>query len=1081
MADYISTTSRYLDPTNRSWVSVVYQSGKSILDSELNLAQSIANQPSMKSIPSGFISNYPISTDEGGFVFYDTLDGQFQANHLVIKPFYVNLNGHEVYISGTNDPGLSTGYNFIDLGSPPSPTGNAPDIKRTDFVFLEFWFALVTPTTNAEGWFRVNSNADLSSGDTVSIDGTNFGGNLVTLVADTDFSIGATESETARNIRDAINNLAPGSVGISMIASTKGTEFVFLKFDGGANGNQIVLTSVVSNDPSAITLKNPTGGSLGQGVPAPNSIYYAGNTQAPLSTFLPDDIIDSNLNEETTRRVQIQYRFRVYSENYNFGNSVGSGVNPKVEPDGFSNANIFAQGGTSSAQNGYTFSRASDGTFPIHDTGLYYAGSGSEAHATALNTVDGYVYALPVCFVFRRNEGFFSPETQANNGLLHDHDLTTNSNLDQNGAITIPANKSDRPDGLFADVIVETDILDLRKRVFPSGVDYSAELDRQFSLLLDNQINTWFMDSSDFRLSFANGSGEQTTSPLVCDEVGRSSISLGGPNTNNRGSFIRNFDKVTNRFSDVPVLSRLVLEVYPDGTNDHQTAISVAGVGNKWYEDKSITVDISKLEANSNFRFWTDTGDGVDLHLDDAFPTGTKIIDVLECWHDEGNFNTVVPQEAFFSTITGLGTNTITLKLDRNLTEVTGGVDLGLTDQNDPASFLTYKMVGNPTVGDVGSPRRLFITLLVEYPAKEGLNATPVSTPNPDSEVYPTGSVIEYNSSQRAGDSVAQPPLVFFREGVREVSIERVVNSITESFITTTGTTLKLPWKIHVDDTGVYDPTLQDAITGNVVLNLPSSKLGSTDSELSWSAPFLGQRLVSLTAHPRAPVSNSGTNGYQVGVYYRARASQTFGAKNAPLNLPNEVTVKPIKVSEKLWSIQSGSSTSEESYPYASPSVQIGVHPDVGDYNSEADLMGSTRMMIEDISINSGVMALSSVLPMDTSGDITFTTPEIDKENRVVFKSVSSGYKPNSFSQSLDESVLHKNALPFLARVESSSEGDNEVHFRNGEIVLVVISKISELPHKSGKDSRKNNVLFSTENRTVACIYKTKDLILSGV
>ena len=355
--------------------------------------------------------------------------------------------------------------------------------------------------------------------------------------------------------------------------------------------------------------------------------------------------------------------------------------------------------------------------------------------------------------------------------------------------------------------------------------------------------------------------------------------------------------------------------------------------------------------------------------------------------------------------------------------------------------------------------------------------------PTPDSEVYSTGSVIEYKTDQRATDSVAIPPLVFFREGVREVSLERVVSSITESFVTATGTTLKVPWKVHVDDSNSYTPTLTDSTNGNasITLNLTGSKLGTTDSELSWAAPFVGQRLVSLVSYPRAPVSNSGTNGYQVGVYYRARASQTFGAKNDPLNLPADITVKPIKTSEKLWSIQSGSSTSEDSYPYASPSVQIGVHPDVGDYTSEADLMGSTRMVIEDISINSGLMALSSVLPMDTTGNITFSTPALDGENRVVYKTVSSGYKPNSFSQSLDESVLHKNALPFLARVESSSVGDNEVHFRNGEIVLVVISKISELPYKSGQDSRKNNVLFSTENRTVACIYKTKDLILSGV
>lgn len=1070
MADYISSTSRDLDPTNRSWVSVVYQSGKSILDSELNLTQSIANLPSMKSIPSGFISEYPISTNEGGFIFYDSTDGNFQANHLVIKPFYVNLSGHEVYISGTNDSN-GTGYNYIDLGVPPNPTGTAPDIKRTDFVFLEFWFALVNPATDATGWFRVNANASLSTGDQISLDGTQFGGNLITLVADTDFNIGASEAETARNIRDAIN--AVNTLGVNVTATTRGTGFVFLTFDGGTNANQIVLSSVISVDASAITVKDPSGGSNGTGVPSANKIYYAGNTQSHSSAYLDDDIIDTaGLNEETTRRVQMQYRFRVYSDIYNFGTSTGDGVNPKVQPDGFSNANIFAQGGTSSAQSGYTFSRATDGTFPRNDTGLYYAGNGSEAHATALNTVDGYVYALPVSFVFRRSLGSFDPEIQANNGLLHDHAQTTNGFIDEGATKTIPANKSDRPDGLFADQIAETDVLDLRKRVFPRGVDYSAELDRQFSLLLDNQLNTWFMDSSDFRTDFANGSGELTTAPLVCDEIGRSN-SLGGPNTNNRGAFIRNFDKVTNRFSDVPVLSRLVLEIYPDGTNNHQTAISVAGnVSNKWYEDATVSIDLAKLESNSNFRFWTDPSDSVDIHLDDAFPQGTRVIDVLECWHDEGNYGDVVSQEAFFSTVTGLGTNTVTLKLDRNLTEVTGGLNQG-----------AYKMVGNPTVGDVGSPRRLFITLLIEYPAKEGLSATPAIIPVPDSEVYPTGSVIEYNSTQRATDSVAQPPLVFFREGVREVSVERIVSSITESFVSTTGTTLKLPWKIHVDDSTLYDPTLTDSTDGNasISLNLTSSKLGSTDSELSWSAPFGGQRLVSLTSHPRAPLSNSGTNGYQVGVYYRARASQTYGAKNAPLNLPSEITVKPIKVSEKLWAIQAGSSTSEESYPYASPSVQIGVHPDVNDYGSEADLMGSTRMVLEDISINSGLMALSSVLPMDTTGDITFTTPVLDSENRVVFKSVSSGYKPNSFSQSLDESVLHKNALPFLARVESSSVGDNEVHFRNGEIVLVVISKISELPHKSGKDSRKNNVLFSAENRTVACIYKTKDLILSGV
>ena len=67
MADYISTVSRHLDPTSRSWVSVVYQTGKSILDSELNLAQSIQGLRQVKGLPSGVLSEYPTGAEGGLF------------------------------------------------------------------------------------------------------------------------------------------------------------------------------------------------------------------------------------------------------------------------------------------------------------------------------------------------------------------------------------------------------------------------------------------------------------------------------------------------------------------------------------------------------------------------------------------------------------------------------------------------------------------------------------------------------------------------------------------------------------------------------------------------------------------------------------------------------------------------------------------------------------------------------------------------------------------------------------------------------------------------------------------------------
>lgn len=1073
MSDYISTTSRFLDPTARSWVSVVYQTGRSIVDSELNLTQSIANQRGAKTLPSGVISEYPPNAEEGGFVFVDPTDPAFVANRLIIKPFFANIAGHELFVSATNDTS-GTGYNYINLNAPSTPTGIAPDIKRTDFVFLEVWKALVNPATNARGHFRVNANGSISAGDLVTLDGSAIGGGAtISLEASVDFAIGATEAETARNIRDQINAIV--GLGVNVTAETRGTGFVFLTFDGGTDGNLVVLSTTIAVDPSAISVANPTGGSNGDGVPSANKIYYAGNTETDASLHLTDDIIDPTLGAETTRRVQMQYRFRVYSEDYNFDTNSGDGVNPKVEPDGFSNLNIFARGGTSAPQNGYSFSRATDGTFPFQDTGLYYAGDGSQTSATDLGTVDGYVYAIPVCFVFRRNLGDFDPEFQANNGLLHDHAGTSNTALDTGAPTFILPASSDRPDGLFADQVAEGDVLDLRKRVFPRGIDYSAELDRQFGLLLDNRLETAFTDASEFRF-LANESGGLSTLPLVCDEIGRATTltPAGRGDSTHRGSFIRNFDHVATRFSDAPSLARLVLEVFPDGSNNHDGALSVTGTGTKWYEGDRISVDLTKLDSSSGFRYWDDVlGAGQNLDLDDVFPTGTNIVDVLECWHDEGNYAGVVSQEAYFSQITGLGTSSITLTLDRNLTDVTGGLNQA-----------SYKMVGNATVGQVGSPRRMFITLLVEYPAGEGLSATPAgSSLSPDDGVYPSGSVIEYDSTQRALDSETLPPLVFFREGVREVALERVLSLVSDSFVTSSATTLRLPWKVHVDDAGTYDPTMTDDTNGGalVTLDLTSSSLGSTDAYLSWLAPFAGQRLVTLNAYPRGAVANSGANGYQVAVYYRAKANQTFGSKHAPLNLPNEITLKPIKVSPKLWSIQAGSSTTEEAYPYASPSVQLGVSPSVLSYTGEADLMGSTRVVLEDISINSGFMALSTVLPMDSTGNITFETPALDAERRVVYTGVSSGYLPNAYSQSLDESVLHKNALPFLARVESTSAGDNEAHFRNGEVVLVVLTRISPLPYEESDSSRKNKVLFSSEGRTVACIYKTQDLLLSGV
>ena len=97
-------------------------------------------------------------------------------------------------------------------------------------------------------------------------------------------------------------------------------------------------------------------------------------------TLFDDDIYDTTLNAESTKRIQYQYRFRTVN---NFA--------VDTYQDGFSDTtNVKAQG-TNGSPTSYSFSASST------DNGLWIAGSGNQASATALGTVDGYVYGLPIC------------------------------------------------------------------------------------------------------------------------------------------------------------------------------------------------------------------------------------------------------------------------------------------------------------------------------------------------------------------------------------------------------------------------------------------------------------------------------------------------------------------------------------------------------------------------------------------------------------------------------------------------------------------------------------------------------------
>lgn len=131
------------------------------------------------------------------------------------------------------------------------------------------------------------------------------------------------------------------------------------------------------------------------------------------SGTIANDLQDSVAGDETTRRIQLRWNIRTVAD-VDFA-SHASGVD-----DG---NRVKARAGAQSDTN-YAFGNVGNG--------LYRAGDGSSAACTTLKCVDGYVYAIPLFRVHRRNQTAYNKTdnpsgapaynsgTQIATGLYHD-------------------------------------------------------------------------------------------------------------------------------------------------------------------------------------------------------------------------------------------------------------------------------------------------------------------------------------------------------------------------------------------------------------------------------------------------------------------------------------------------------------------------------------------------------------------------------------------------------------------------------------------------------------------------------------
>ena len=1122
-----NTVSRYVKVGDRSFLTVVAESGKAILDSELQLVQDagqfangILNQ---YQAPSGWLRgqtrrdgylDYTTVTAPGGFDdatgTHLNVDGTL-INAVILPRLVAQVAGMPVVVEYTNT--ATDGANLVALSAPTLYDGMPLTVKRVDFVFLEVWKALVAPSQPSKGSLVIVSNADIAAGDKITLGGFDLTAVAFAPAVD-EFNVGVDADTTALVIATAIND-GGGPFASFIKAKAFGPVVVLQAATPGVAGDAITtaLTLAVGG---CITVSGPhlTGGADRPNKPDQIHLYRHGNVLSPTATWLDDDLVDSVVNQESTQRVQLQYRIRVTDQRH--------AINYKTHPDAFSassggHGRILAWGGTGSDVADYPFvpanradiwDNSSAPDYAVEDPGLWISGNGTPTSAQDLNAVDGYVYAIPICFVHRHNDvsttGFgFNPDTNTNGAPLYDHA----------GYGTIPPGLSDRPDQHFADVIVQDNLLDLRRHVIFPGIDTSSELQYQIQSLLDGSFRTWSVDTQDKQILGA-GSGDVSTRFLVCNEIGRSVFHGGiGANTT-RGDFIREFDHIARRFADQAVVERVVVAFYP-GDRDVANAGSVAFPGlvndgkfvikngvsaDKWFNDDILRLDLTKLDGTTLGGLFQglDGGGGSapgPLYISDLMPTGTVITDVLSIRHDDGNSAGAIDQTVQPSVILGLGTLCVDIILDQNPLQADGGQGL-------PA----YPLV-DTGAGMSGSPRRIFVELEITYPIAEGTTDTVYEVLTPDPTVYDgsadfgPGPVVDEDVTQRPADMEALlAPR--FREGYREIQLEYVANDTvahgpsntghpvgntnTEYLVSTDAHTLYFPRRVY--DSRATHVTDLHLVLARTIDNMATEWGSSSRKVVTTDAISLsGQVLCAIQYYPQDAIPNYGQNGYQLGVYFRSHAPQTAGVSDVSPGgvgnvIPTTMRVEPLYMDDKLWTMQVGSASQDRGFPYLAPGDQIPLNDD--------GAMGTTKewyfcatadVTLADFNAETGFLSLHAFVQADGQnvfefGDNAFgKTPRVDGDFRAYYPFARDDvYQPTVISQPLYGAVRHKVMYPFLARAtEEVKGGDGGLLFRKNELVLVVMSRTAQL-------DADNKVVFldTVDNTTCAAVYRTRNLLL---
>lgn len=732
--------------------------------------------------------------------------------------------------------------------------------------------------------------------------------------------------------------------------------------------------------PSPDTVGKSTGG----------RIWRNGNVKVPavndVALNFADDLLDGIVGAETTKRVQIQYRLRAVS-----------GVDLFAYPSGISDPVAVANSVPSipTSPNGVAtafsyFNQSANG-----DAGLWRAGDGNPANT--LGTVDGYMYAIPLVAVFRRNTSAF------------------NRNSNHNGGAVTPG-PSDRPDGLFSDVFVGRDVVDLRRASSLTGWSSYAEIgEKNFGYLLDNALTTeWALT--------AIGGGVHGHTVFWSDEIGV--LPGNGTTTGDTpgSEFIGQFDSTRRFFTDRPNYEIMTFTVAP-GAPEVSTAT--------WQNGTVITINPAAI---SQYPY-----PGAIGFLSRA-PSGTRVLDVVRA-RIQG---TTGGQKGIDVGITSAGAPSVTP--DSIPVE---GVS-GLGDYPIPNIVITLGTL--PIAGLTTEP--IYIDLLVAYPSGSGLSKTPSADFGASSFEF-TSPISALSPTFFSAMQTQTLDAVH-----REAQLQYVTTSQTYTFsaeTTASETKYFLPERVQTV-TAVRVNTI--AYGGSFAVDVSGRLLTLSGGPATAPGDVLAVDYTALRPMPQS--------GAQIAIYYEARAPQTVQSSL----LGTSATLIPRWVSPFLYSLTVGSGSQGEAYPYPFAYVQSGgVLKDGSTFSGEHELDGASEVFVAEFNASTGFLKIPAYIPYVPSPEaVTFTraAPDTDIEGRTYFPTVPPGYAPNAFGQGLSNERVHKVLLPTL--MENSAD---TTLGSKGSLFLVLLVRWAAF-------DAENSVKFLTANNTTtAAIFRVAGNLLN--